>query len=42
MKIIKFTAPIWVLFSAFAGGSPKDILNSKIARNVYLGEDFNM
>ena len=23
-------------------GSPEDILNSKIARNVYLGEDFNM
>jgi lipopolysaccharide export system ATP-binding protein len=23
-------------------GSPQDILNSKIARNVYLGEDFNM
>ena len=23
-------------------GTPKDILNSKIARNVYLGEDFNM
>ena len=23
-------------------GTPEDILNSKIARNVYLGEDFNM
>lgn len=23
-------------------GSPEDILNSKIARNVYLGKDFNM
>ena len=23
-------------------GSPRDILNSKIARNVYLGDDFNM
>ena len=23
-------------------GSPEDILNSEIARNVYLGEDFNM
>jgi lipopolysaccharide export system ATP-binding protein len=23
-------------------GSPEDILNSRIARNVYLGEDFNM
>ncbi len=23
-------------------GSPEDILNSKIARDVYLGEDFNM